>query len=285
MASGPSFLRKPGKIHDTAAVPRRIRCENIGKFTRGAPWRISDLHDRDTDLLIWITKGQGRVNIGGVLRGYGSHNAIFLPAGTLFGLELTPQSLASVIEAPAGMMELPKRQPEHVRCRDSLAQAELTAEIEAMSREIGRDRLYLTDSLEAHLRLATVWLRRKIAEGAADRPKDTATQRLARRFSDLVVREFRSDRVMADYAGALGVTPTHLTRVCRAASGKTAAEIITERKLYEARVMLGQAEPPISGVAEALGFHSAAYFTRFVQSHTGQTPSSLRKRALTTGRA
>lgn len=65
---------------------------------------------------------------------------------------------------------------------------------------------------------------------------------------------------MADYAGALGVTPTHLTRVCRAASGKTAAEIITERKLYEARVMLGQAEPPISGVAEALGFHSYRVF-------------------------
>ncbi|MCE0504944.1 MULTISPECIES: AraC family transcriptional regulator [unclassified Roseivivax] len=284
MSAGPSFLRKPARIHETTPEAGPVRCQNIAQFTQGAPWRLSDLHDRDTDLLIWITKGQGRANIGGVMRGYGSHNAIFVPAGTLFALELGPQVLGSVIEAPSGMFALSERRPEHIRSRDSLAQAELTAAIEAMMREIGRDRLYLRDALGAHLRLVSVWLRRQLAEGTADRPDESASQRLTRRFSEILVRDYRSDRVMADYAAALGVTPTHLTRTCRAAAGKTAAEMITERKLYEARVMLGRSEPPISGVAEALGFHSAAYFSRFVQSHTGQTPSSLRRRALGAGR-
>jgi AraC family transcriptional activator of pobA len=32
-------------------------------------------------------------------------------------------------------------------------------------------------------------------------------------------------------------------------------------------------------IASLLGFGSAAYFTRFITQHTGETPSSLRKKA------
>ncbi|SIS78822.1 transcriptional regulator, AraC family [Roseivivax lentus] len=280
---GPAFLRKPARIQEATEAPRPILSQNAARFTQGAPWRLRDLHDRADDLLIWITRGQGRVNIAGIRRGFGAHNALFLPAGTLLALELGPQALAQVVQAPPGAIRLAERGPLHLRSRDALPQAELTGEIEAMQREIARDGLYLRDALEAHLALISVWLRRQVAAGAADRPKEGASQRLAHRFAELVVRDHRTDRVMADYARALDVTPTHLTRVCKAVSGKTAAEMITERKLYAARQMLGQKTPPIAEVARDLGFHSPAYFTRFVQSHTGQTPSGLRRAALAGG--
>ena len=282
---GPSFLRKPARIHALTEAVRPILCQNAGQFTQGAPWKLSDLHDRDDDLLIWITRGQGRVNIGGVLRGFGAHNAIFLPAGTLLALELGPQTLAHVIQAPPETIALRDRQPLHLRCRDSLLQAELTAEVEAMQREISRNRIYLRDALEAHLALVSVWIRREVAAGHDDRPKETASQRLARRFARLLVRDFRTDRAMGDYASALDVTPTHLTRTCKAMAGKTAAEMLTERKLYAARLMLAEADPGIAEVGASLGFHSAAYFTRFVQNHTGKTPTALRRAARPGGRA
>lgn len=281
--AGPSFLRKPARIHEAPAEARPILCQNAAQFTQGSAWRLAALHDRADDFLLWVTRGQGRVHIGGVMRGLSPHNAVFLPARTLMAVELGPQAFAQVVQAPPGLIETGADGPVHLRCRDALAQAELTAEIEAMQREIGGRRAFLRDALEARLTLVAVWLRRQLAAGAADQPKETASQRLVRRFAELLVRDFRTDRVMADYAGALGVTPTHLTRSCRSAAAKTAAEMITERKLYEARVMLGRAEPAIGTVAERLGFHSAAYFSRFVQSHTGQTPSALRRRALTAG--
>lgn len=276
---GPSFLRKPARIHEATAPQRPILCQNAGQFTQGAAWRLRDLHDREDDLLIWITRGQGRVNIAGVRRGFGAHNALFLPAGTLMALELGPQALAQVVQAPPGAIGLSPPEALHLRCRDAFSQAELTTEIEAMQREVARGGLYLRDALEAHLALISVWLRRQVAAGCADRPKEGASQRLAHRFAALVVRDHRSDRVMADYARALDVTPTHLTRVCKAVAGKTAADMITERKLYAARQMLARPEPGIAQIASDLGFHSAAYFTRFVQSHTGQTPSRLRRAA------
>ncbi|MGY9048497.1 hypothetical protein P775_15285 [Puniceibacterium antarcticum] len=257
-----------------------IRCQSIAQFSQGASWRVSCLHDLPRDLMIWITRGQGRVIINGVRRGIGTHNAIFLPAGTLFAIDLGPQGFAQVIESPPGLTDRLPTAPVHLRVRDSLAQAELTSEVEAMQRELSRERPLLQDALEAHVRLIAVWLARQLASGNSDTPSDTAEQRLVQKFSALVVRDFRADRAMADYAEVLNIAPTELSQICRDCCGKTAAEILTERRLYEARVMLSSPDPTIQDVAHELGFQSAAYFDRFIQTHTGQTPSALREHSI-----
>ena len=104
----------------------------------------------------------------------------------------------------------------------------------------------------------------------------TAAQRLARRYAQALTRDFRTAQPMAAYADALDVTPTHLSRICRQCCGKTAADLLTERKLHAARVALESPRPPVQDVAKSLGFSSAAYFTRFIQTHTGKSPSQLR---------
>ncbi len=283
MSDAPSFLRhgampKPAPV-DTEWLARTIRCQSIAQFSKGEPWRILLLHERDTHLLFWVTRGQGRVVVNGVRRGVGAHNALFIPAGTLFSLDLGPQALGQVIESPAGLTGRMPREPMHLRARDALAQAELTGEIEAMQREISQDRPLLQEALTARLGLISVWLQRQFGAGFADTPRETAGQRLARRFSDLVIRDFRQDKAMGAYADELEVTPTHLTRICRECCGKTAADILTERRVYEARRLLARPEPAIKDVARHLGFQSAAYFTRFVQQHTGMTPTLLRRQA------
>ena len=175
----------------------------------------------------------------------------------------------------------------HLRIRDGQAQAELTAEIDGIAREAQANRPRQTEALKARMSLLSVWLHRHIAAGHVDDMADTASTRLVRRFAQAVVRGHRRPRVMADYAEALDVTPTHLSRVCRAACGRTAADILTERKLYAARDALSRPTPPIKEIAETLGFGSAAYFSRFVVAHTGQTPRALRsgKPALLTPRS
>ena len=278
MIGGPSFLRKEARIHDAPApkdVP--VLSQNIGQFTRGEPWRLGLVHDRPADLLIWITRGQGKALIDGVRRGLGAHNALFLPAGTLFSVSLGPQTLAQVVQAPSGTFTKPGSGGRLLRVRDGLVQAELTGLVDALSREISQNRPHLKDAIEAHLKLMSVWLRRH--EEETDRPRESASDRLARRFADLLVAEHRSAMNMADYAKRLDVTPTHLARVCRSASGVTAADLLTERKVHAARCALADTEKPIQKIAEGLGFGSPAYFTRFMQNQTGHTPSALRQRS------
>ena len=82
---------------------------------------------------------------------------------------------------------------------------------------------------------------------------------------------------MHDYAAELGVTPTHLSRVCNSACGRPASAILADRVHYEARRLLSETRTPVKDIARDLGFMSAAYFTRAFQKKTGKTPSGFRK--------
>ncbi|MEZ5912190.1 MAG: helix-turn-helix transcriptional regulator [Paracoccaceae bacterium] len=82
---------------------------------------------------------------------------------------------------------------------------------------------------------------------------------------------------VADYASALGVTPTHLTRVCNKTCGRSAHDLLQDRVLFEARRMLAETKLPVKDVSAQLGFASAAYFTRAFQHRTGKTPTQFRR--------
>ncbi|CUH77160.1 helix-turn-helix transcriptional regulator [Tropicibacter naphthalenivorans] len=271
----PSFLSKP-MPPSPIKVAGPIRAGSYNLLTQGAAWKFSLLHDRDEDVLIWVTRGQGRVVINGVMRGISMNNALFVPSGTLFSLDVPSGVQALMVRSPAGLTPRMPHEPLLLRIRDSLAQAELTGIIDAMAREITQDRALLAEALEAQVRLISVWLYRQVQAGTADAPKETAGQRLVRRYAQAITRDYASARLMADYAEALDVTPTHLSRICRKFGGRTAADMLTERKLHAARSALERPHPPIQDIASALGFSSAAYFTRFVHNHTGQSPTALR---------
>jgi AraC family transcriptional activator of pobA len=274
----------PGFLRGAAAAPIQtvagpVRAGSFGLIAQGTSWRYTLLHDRPADFLLLMTRGQGRAVIEGVRRGLSTHQALFVPAGTLFSLDLPTGTQALFVESPAGLTDRLPDTPLLMRVRDSMAQAELTAEIDAMAREIAGHRPRALEALEARVRLVSVWLHRQVAAGTVEPGADGASQRLARRFARIVVRAYRSPAPMAEHAEALDVTPTHLTRVCKQSCGRTAADMLSERRLHAARMALETGTQPVQAIAQNLGFASAAYFSRFVQVQTGQSPTALRKAA------
>ena len=215
----------------------------------------------------------------GVRRGLSMHTALFVPAGALFSLDLPSTTQALFVESPTGLTDRLPDEPLHMRIRDSLAQAELTAEVDAMAREIAGHRPRSLEALEARVRLVSVWLHRQSAAGVVETPPDTAAFRLVRRYAQIVRSRYRDPTPMAHHAEALDVTPTHLTRVCRQACGLTASEMLAERRLHAARSAIEGSARPVQAIAQDLGFASAAYFSRFIQVQTGQSPTALRKAA------
>lgn len=254
-------------------APAGIRLVSPGQLP---PWHYGLLHDRPAMTLLWLTRGQGRITVNGIRRGLGTHNAVFVPPGVLFAFDLGPQALTLVLHAPASEDALFPDEPLHLRIRDARAQAELTGLLEGMQREITQNRPHLAEALSAQVQLSGVWLRRQEAAGAADHPPDCAALRLAVAYAGSVSARFRSAAGPGDLAAELGVTGTHLTRACRTACGRSALDILSERRLHEARRLLAQPAPPIGQIARDLGFNSAAYFTRFIRRLTGQSPSDLR---------
>lgn len=252
-----------------------LRLVTLAQLALDGSWQLDLAHDRPYHLFIWITRGQGLCLLDGMRRGIGTHNALFIPAGELFALDLGRQGFGQALTIPPGMgLTLPE-EVTHLRIRDVASQNELTTLLEMLGREQSAARPLHQTAMACHAELVAVWLRRHLDE--ADRPPESAAQRLMRAYAGLVASEHASGQSMADLAALLGVTPTHLTRVSRSATGKTAATLLTERVLHAARSLLISTDVPARDIARHLGFGSAAYFTRFIQQHTGQTPTALRQ--------
>jgi AraC family transcriptional activator of pobA len=260
-------------------LPIAPRIMTLAQWAGGAPWVLELPHSIEDHALIWQTKGQARCVIDGLLRGIGAHTALAIPSGSMFSYEHTPQGFGLVCLIPSGGELLMPDTTTLLRIRDQHLQVELTGLIEAMQREQNSDRAFLDEALMAQGSLLTVWLRRAIIASSDIQPRLTAAERLSQAFVALIERDFRTGQSMADYAKHLGVTPTHLTRVCKQSAGQTASQLLTGRVLHAARTELETGTLPIMQIAANLGFNSGGYFSRFIQHHTGSSPSNLRKQA------
>lgn len=291
----PSFLTRPPNqggvrkiTHDTPmsapsqtpdTLPHNsIQVMTLAQMTMGEQWLLEQLHVRDHHVLIWVTRGQGRLLLHGLRRGFGAHNAIFVPAGKLLALEFGRQVQGQAVIIPDdGRVPLPDR-TQQLRLQDGLAQAELTGLFDDLRRELHEQRPFLTESLTAIAALISIWLRRQMQLDTSN-ARASAAERIVRRYCTLLAEDFHSGRAMASYAEDLDITPTHLTRVCKQCVGITAADMLSQMIQHDARLQLTQTDTPINEIASSLGFGSAAYFTRFSQQHFGDSPSQIRKLA------
>ncbi len=255
------------------------RLVSIPKLASGGRWRIEAMRSLREPLLLWFSQGQGRITLAGVTRGYNAHHAIFIPPGTMHGFEMIGRVYGTAVYfGRDGEVPLPA-DPLHLKVREAAVQSELQALIDAAQREADSGRPGSPRALGLHLGLIGVWLERQIAATAAEAPpRLDAARRLAGRYARLLERDFRSGLGVADYAAALNVTPTHLTRACKAACGRPAHDLLQDRVLFEARRLLAETRLPVKEVARHCGFTSPAYFTRAFQTYTGETPSSFRRR-------
>lgn len=253
-----------------------IRLRSLAQVTRAGRWQLELPHDRSEHVLIWITQGQGTALMDGVKIGLGSHNVLFVPSRHLMAVSTGRQTLGHVLMVPPGSNLTLPQTPLHLRIRETASQTELTSLLGSLSREQETDRPLTQSAMLALCDLAGIWLRRHIDLVKPSR-RELASRRLSRKYFTRLVASFADGGTMADHAAALGVTPTHLTRVSKFETGETAAALLTGRILHASQTLLGATDYPIQDIAGHLGFHSAAYFTRFIQQHTGLTPSVVRK--------
>ncbi|WEJ58201.1 helix-turn-helix domain-containing protein [Devosia sp. FJ2-5-3] len=135
-------------------------------------------------------------------------------------------------------------------------------------------------AMRAHLTLLLVALNRASQEAA---PAGGPAQRAlihAKAFRALVDQRFRETRRIGDYAELLGISQTHLNRVCREVLGASALEVVERRLALEARRMLAFSSLSIKQIGAELGYEDPAYFSRVLTRVLGAPPGEIRKGAL-----
>ncbi|RPE71462.1 AraC family transcriptional regulator [Pacificibacter maritimus] len=259
-------------------MPSPYRVDPLVRMsTPTSKWRTEAMRSHRSPTLLWFTRGQGRITVSGVTRGFGGHNLIYLPTKTMYGFEAVGQAYGTIVHLDDDPdLGLPD-QPLHMRFSDLAQQNHINGMIEALAREIDQDAPNKARALALHAGLLSVWLNRQIDNMPDYDMTPDASRRLTAAFTALVEDGYKTTHKIADYAAKLGVTPTHLTRACNVACGRPASALIADRVHFEARRLLKETQYPVKTIGETLGFHSPAYFARAFQKHTGSSPRAFRK--------
>lgn len=114
-----------------------------------------------------------------------------------------------------------------------------------------------------------------------------ANDRITALFAELLERQFLIEsplqrmklRSPADFAANLSVHINHLNRALKSVTGKTTSQLIAERILQEARVLLKHTDWNISQIGYCLGFDEPSHFITFFRKNVQLTPKAFRDNA------
>ena len=112
-----------------------------------------------------------------------------------------------------------------------------------------------------------------------------ASQRISALFLELLERQFPIDdqhpamelRSASEFADLLNVHVNHLNRAIKENLQKTTTQVIAERVIQEAKILLRHSKWGVAEIAYSLGFTEATHFNNFFKKHTDVSPTKFRQ--------
>ena len=129
----------------------------------------------------------------------------------------------------------------------------------------------LVNALKAHM------LRGPVAATAASFPTSDLSSSRIHHIMNAILAHPEAGHSLDALAADAGVTPSHVCRVFKRATGVSPHQYVMKARLDRAQEMLGASDLSIAAIAEFLGFTSQSHFTRAFRQYAGQTPSEWRQ--------
>jgi len=266
---------------ESASLPDVLHCETIAARSSLHDWELAPhRHDRLHQLLL-LTAGGGQVQIDGQSRPLTAMTLVNVPPGdvhafsfqrgtegwvTTFASELLDELLKGVGDVRRALATA------FVLPADDAARGVVAA---IASEYGGRDaaRALVLRGLAATL----LGIAARSAMQTQPAAVDLTESHLFDRFRALLEQHYVQHWRVADYAAALAISATHLSRITREATGRPASDLIDERVVREARRYLVYTNRPVASITYELGFADPAYFSRVFSRVTGLSPRAFRQ--------
>jgi AraC family transcriptional activator of pobA len=269
---------------ETGDLPDVLHCETIqarstqhdGEFS---PHRHARLHQ-----FLLLDHGNAQAHIESRKSTLSPGTLLNLPAGCVHGFSFAPNCQGWVVTLTSELLEQNLHGAAPLRpLLETPAQTASNADIRRVITEIFAEYPNQGFARAQILRSLSGLLAGLVARALSreQRPNGSTSTPLRQRFENLLEEHYRAQWSVADYAAALAVSPTHLSRVMRAATGQGTRAAIEARLMREARRNLAYSNLTIAEIAYQLGFTDPSYFTRVFTRTTGHSPRSFRKRLAT----
>ncbi|MBW8447600.1 MAG: helix-turn-helix domain-containing protein [Arenimonas sp.] len=239
------------------------------------------LHEQMAQVTFWI-RGSGTYLIEDKSLDFSAPAVSFVPSHVVHGFDVGPNSDAVVISiadsalplvAASSLLSLDRpvmlRSDASEPTWERMESLMLMAHEEYMTGQPGMEKIVLS--------LASVglsFMARLSSQAAIMRSSGPVA--LASELKRLIDLHFREDRSVGDYVGMLGSTPHLVARAASLVHGKGVKELISDRRLLEAKRLLLFTVRTVEDIAYETGFKDPAYFSRFFRQRTGAPPGLWR---------
>jgi AraC family transcriptional regulator, transcriptional activator of pobA len=272
---------------ESEELPDVVHCESIAVRSTLHNWEFAPHRHARLHQILLITHGGGKASIEGSVSALSPLSLLNVPAGCVHGFSFLKDTRGWVVTLADTVLDDVLKESEGVapllkQPRILLADKDTEGTFQRISREhadLGYARAHILRALSG---LLIGQVARAISQSQETSGK-TPELNLRTQFEALVDRQYAQHWGVSDYARELAVSPGHLSRVMRRATGFSASRLIAERVVREARRHLAYTNLTVSEIAYELGFIDPAYFSRVFSRSTGISPRAFRARLAARG--
>jgi AraC family transcriptional activator of pobA len=246
-------------------------------------WHIPPHRHPGLHQIFLIQSGGARISVDGSSHELGLPALVFVPAVVVHGFRFAAGTEGYVLTLDAGLaQDLPDTARGAARGLDRWGVGAPPPGAEALFEAVLAETAApdaLTPVALRGLVLQLLALTARVLARARPVPEPGRYDRHLAAFEALIRNHLRDGWGVADYAAALGLSATHLTRITGERAGLSPGQLIEMRRIAEARRLLAYTALTVAEVGYALGYDDPAYFSRAFRRATGETPGAFRRRA------
>ncbi len=280
MTKAQSTIQSYGLFGESTHLPDVMHCETIAERSVLHGWELAPHRHTRLHQILLVQSGGGTASLDGATQRLSAGALVNVPPGHVHAFRFKPGTRGWVATLPDALLDDILVRVGDVRsslARVSVMQADLA--VHHLMQQLWQEFLGQSKARALVLRGLCTTLLGWVARAMVEEAPATTNMResnLVQRFKTLLELHFLEHWRVADYARALSVSPTHLSRLTRAATGESSLRLIEARTMREARRHLAYTHLSIATVAYAMGYADPAYFTRVFTQDAGLSPRAFR---------
>jgi len=272
--------------------PGFVHIEDIAERSKGLDWTIKPHRHNRLFQILCIFEGKTDIRLQEENHTLEGSWAVTIPVGVTHGfrfqtnsegfvLSITDSVLGEEIQQGFGKQNSDIFQTPHLidlASKDAFIQKFLNY-IHLIKDEFKQHSINQSQSLALLSRLALLTLNRQLQNRNLRVDAGKNESLILIKFRTLIECHYHHHWSVSDYAKALHVSPSTLTRLSQKNLGNSPKQLVQDRVLTEAKRRLMHTQQSIEEIAFTLGFKDYPYFSRFFKKLTNVTAGVYRKQS------
>ena len=266
-----------------------IHIEPIEERSKFYSWEIKEHIHTDLVQLFIVESGRGVLFSEGKKTHLKAPCLITIPANVLHGFHFEPQIKGNVITLSVSFFETLLSNHQEIKKESKRLSSfyfgdnlEIVKEILYLKSKIQEE--LLTEAPEKLLAITRYFellylqlYREQYRTSANALISNNRNLGYYQLFQDLIRQHSKALLSVKAFSRAIGITQTHLNRVCKVVAGKSALKVVQDYTINEAKKYLLNTSYTVAEVAYLLNFNDPAYFNRLFKKRVGVAPGEFRK--------